>query len=428
MLVSSLVFVLGALAGLAPPADPIEVRIPYGETREIDVADLVEALAKATKVNVARPGGSLTVPVVGVGGNLSRKALGDLLGPEASLTIRDNALVVTVPRDQLDPAKRAEWEQRLRRLADHVEIERLRRSHYGLHARKSYEPDNPARPTICLVHGLNSSSEGFVHLIPPLEAAGFGIVVYDYPYNRNLEESSQQFLRDWSDFRRISGDKRRWAIVAHSMGALLARSYVEDPEAFAGDVSSLILIAPVNHGSTLAKAQTFLQLLHGVQAVEGKKSAAALSHLGDGLGEAAEDLTPGSTFLKALNRRPRREGVAYHILAGDVGIVTQDVRRKLETQIASMRRGAGLLGGLTRLAAADLETRLDEVSNGTGDGCVSVASTRLEGVADHVTIHANHAELIRAPLLFHDPGPVVCMPFLLRWLAEKPAPPRNTPR
>ena len=44
--------------------------------------------------------------------------------------------------------------------------------------------------------------------------------------------------------------------------------------------------------------------------------------------------------------------------------------------------------------------------------------TRLEGVADHVTIHANHAELIRAPLLFADPGPVACMPDVLRWLEE----------
>ena len=32
--------------------------------------------------------------------------------------------------------------------------------------------------------------------------------------------------------------------------------------------------------------------------------------------------------------------------------------------------------------------------------------------------HANHLELIRAPLLFPDPGPVASMPELLRWLAE----------
>jgi pimeloyl-ACP methyl ester carboxylesterase len=407
---------------LATPAAAIEVRIPHGESRQIDVADLVVELARATKTDVARPRGALTVPVVGVGGNLSRKALGDLLGPDARVTIRDNALVVTLSPEQLEPARRTEWETRLKRLAEHVERESQRRLRSGMHARESYEPNNPARPTICLVHGMNSSSEGFVHTIPPLEAAGFGVVVYDYPYNRDLGESSRQFIRDWLEFHRASGERRRWAIVAHSMGALLARAYVEDPQAYAGDVSSLILIAPVNHGSTLAKAQTFLQLLHGVQAVESKKSAAALSHLGDGLGEAAADITPGSAFLKTLNRRPRREGVDYHILAGDVGIVTRDVRQKVESQIASMRRSAGLLGGLTRLAAADMEARLDEVSNGTGDGCVSIASTRLEGVDDHITIHANHAELIRAPLLFRDPGPVACMPYVLRWLESKPKP------
>jgi hypothetical protein len=51
-----------------------------------------------------------------------------------------------------------------------------------------------------------------------------------------------------------------------------------------------------------------------------------------------------------------------------------------------------------------------------------VARTKLAGVDDHVVMHANHAELIRAPLLYPDPGPVACMPYLLRWL---PAPQRR---
>ena len=75
-----------------------------------------------------------------------------------------------------------------------------------------------------------------------------------------------------------------------------------------------------------------------------------------------------------------------------------------------MTRNAGIFGRLTQVATADLPDMLDELTDGTGDGCVAVERTRLEGVADHVTIHANHAELIRAPLLFPDPGPVACMP------------------
>jgi hypothetical protein len=71
---------------------------------------------------------------------------------------------------------------------------------------------------------------------------------------------------------------------------------------------------------------------------------------------------------------------------------------------------------MTQMATAEMPALLDELTDGTGDGCVAVERTRLEGVADHVTIHANHAELIRAPLLFPDPGPVACMPELLRCL------------
>jgi hypothetical protein len=59
---------------------------------------------------------------------------------------------------------------------------------------------------------------------------------------------------------------------------------------------------------------------------------------------------------------------------------------------------------------------LDELTDGKGDGCIAVERTRLEGVADHMTIHANHVELVRGPLLYPEPGPVVCMPVVLRWL------------
>jgi pimeloyl-ACP methyl ester carboxylesterase len=255
-------------------------------------------------------------------------------------------------------------------------------------------------------------------MIPPLEAAGFGIVVYDYPYNRSLNETVVAFRRDWKAFRRGAGETLPWAVVAHSMGALVARAYVEDPESFGRDVSHLILIAPVNQGSNLAKAQTLLQLLKGVRAANGDAPAGGLAHLADGLGEAAEDMSPGSAFLKALNARPRAPGVSYHILAGDVGVLSPAARRQIEDQVQAVRRDRGILGGLTRAATGDLPARLDELTTGSGDGCVSVANTRLQGVTDHVTIHANHAELIRAPLLFADPGPVACMPFLLRWLGK----------
>jgi pimeloyl-ACP methyl ester carboxylesterase len=306
--------------------------------------------------------------------------------------------------------------KRLRDLADRATEASRRREFYGMKARPSYRPNDPTRPTICLVHGLNSSSGGFVHMIPWLEEAGYGIVVYDYPFNRRLDESCTAFARDWAEFHRQVQDKLPWAIVAHSMGALLARSLVEDDATWGHDVSSMILIAPVNLGSHLARVQTVVQLLNGLQAINDKNTSKAMMHLSDGLGEAARDLLPGSPFLKTLNQRQRRQGLPYHILAGEGGFLTRDVRAQIESQVELVGRNSGVFGRLTQAATADLPELLDELTDGTGDGCVSVERTRLPGVTDHRTIHANHAELIRAPLLFADPGPVACMPDVLRWL------------
>ena len=403
-------------------SDAVRVEVPVNGSGQIDLSTFLDRLAKATGLDVPPPPSGVTLPVVGLAGNLSRKMLSDSLGPEVRIVVEARALVATVDPALLAPARRDDWARRLRDLAARAENEARRRLHYGMHALKSYRPNDPSRPTVCLVHGVNSSSGGFVHMVKPLEDAGYGLVVYDYPFNRSLEESCREFARDWAAFRSRNGEKRPWSIVAHSMGGLVARDYVEGPS-YAGDVRDLILVAPVNQGSYLARTQTLLQLLNGLQAVGDRRGSDALAHLGDGLGEAADDMVPGSTFLKALNARPRRAGVGYHILAGDVGLITAPARRQIETQAAVARRQGGLLAGLTKLAGGSAEVlsdRLDEVAEGTGDGCVSVTRTKLGGVSDHVVIHANHAELIRAPLLFADPGPVACMPYLLKWL-EPPA-------
>jgi hypothetical protein len=174
----------------------------------------------------------------------------------------------------------------------------------------------------------------------------------------------------------------------------------------------------VNQGSQLAKVQTVMQFMNGLKAINGKNTTRAMMNLSDGLGQAAEDMLPGSPFLTGINRRPRRRGLSYHIIAGDRGFLTRDGRAQIEGRLDLVTRNSGIFGRLTQAATADLPDLLDELTDGTGDGCVRVERTRLEGVADHVTIHANHAELIRAPLLFADPGPVACMPDVLRWLKE----------
>jgi pimeloyl-ACP methyl ester carboxylesterase len=421
----SLLIALGTALGTPESRDLQVVRIPITAAREIDLSAVVSGLAAATGQAVAPPAGPVVLPISGPGGVLTRRLLTESLGPGATLLLQGEELVISLERGLLVPDRLPEWQRRLDDLASRAEREARRRMRYGMTARRSYRPNDPGRPTVCLVHGLNSSSRGFVHMVGPLEEAGYGVVVFDYPFNHPLEESCARFRRDWQEFRRARGETRPWAIVAHSMGTLVARSLVEDPAVPAAEVSTLILIAPVNQGSSLARAQALRQWLEGLQVVRGKSTADPLAYLGDGLGEASVDLLPGSAFLTALNARPRRAGVAYHILAGNAGFLPLDARRRIEGQLVALRQQGGFLAGLGKLVSRDLLAQLDELCDGTGDGCVSVERSRLDGVADHVTIHANHAELIRAPLLYPDPGPVVSMPYILRWLkvAESPAAP-----
>lgn len=417
---ASLVVFLGAWCGLAQARDAVTVRVPVSQACEIDISEVIVRLAEGAGVAIPRPAENLRLPATGLAGTLTRELLCKTLGADATVTLTPRELAVTLPGSIREPEQRAGLARGLNDLARKVQDEAVRRSlRYGMHARSSYRPQDPARPTVCLVHGLNSSAEVFVHMVGPLEQAGFGLVIYEFPFNRDLDETSQAFCRDWAEFRRRQGDTRPWTIVAHSLGALLARTYVEADPRYAGDVDRLVLIAPPNQGSSLAKAQTLLQLMQGVQAVHGAQGQ-ALAHLSDGLGAAADDMLPGSAYLKALNSHGRRAGIAYHILAGDGGPVSPLARQQIALQVETLAHSKGLLGGLTRLAADDLRSRLDELTEGRGDGCVAVASTKLDGVTDHHVIRANHLELIRAPLLYPEPGPVASMPYILRWLAARP--------
>jgi pimeloyl-ACP methyl ester carboxylesterase len=394
------------------------IEVPIGKAGEVQVSEIIARLARAsgTTVEQQQPASDFTLSTQGLARSMTRTLLAESLGPEVAIAFRPGAMVLSVDRGILAPERRAEWLGRLRELAERAGEASRHRQVYGMRALDSFRPDDPSRPTVCLVHGLNSSSGGFVHMIPWLEEAGYGIVVYDYPFNRAIQQSCMAFARDWAAFRRQVQVQCPWLIVAHSMGALLARSMVEDDATWARDVSSLVLIAPVNQGSNLAKVQTVLQLINGLKALGGKDTTRAMLSLSDGLGQAADDMLPGSVFLKNLNRRPVRQGVPYHILAGDRGFLTREARAQLDGRIEFVTRNAGIFGRMTQMATADMPLLLDELTDGTGDGCVAVERTRLAGVTDHVTIHANHAELIRAPLLYPDPGPVACMPEVLRWL------------
>ena len=178
----------------------------------------------------------------------------------------------------------------------------------------------------------------------------------------------------------------------------------------------MILIAPVNQGAHVARIQPLYQTVSSLFAINSKRTSQALAQLSDGIGQAAEDLLPGSAFLRRLNGGTRPPDVPYHILAGDVGILSRDIRQQAQAQLEVASRDSGVLEhvfprGQPRalLPARRADRRLRRRLRGRR---ADPAARR----PDHVTIRANHAELIRAPMFYPDEGPVPCLPYVLRWL------------
>lgn len=394
------------------------VEVPIDDQGRVAVSKIVTTLADATGVPINAPGADLALPVRGLSGSLGRSLLENSLGKDVGVAFEKDAVVFHVPDGLGQGASAESWRGRLEELRSKTEAAASGRTRHLLQARPSYRPNDPSRPTVCLVHGLNSSSGGFVHMIPLLEAAGYGVVTFDYPFNQRLDESCEQFRGDWAAFRDRVGERRSWSVVAHSMGCLVARAYIEGPGINAGDVDSLIMIAPVNGGANIARLQPVLRMVKRFTAVRGRRTTQALTELADVSEGAAEDMLPGSPFLTRLNARPHNEAVPYHIIAGNIGLLTSDGRKQIEERIGLMGRNAGPIGFLSQLANNEILPLLDELSDGTGDGAVTVEATRLPGVPEPILVAANHAELIRAPSLFSEPGPVVTMPWILRWLKE----------
>ena len=403
-----------------PATAPVTLRVPLSDAGEVSVSALVQALARAAELPVAKPETEMEHPLNGLATGLVLGALEKAFGPGIDLRSEGESIVISVNPDLLKPQARPALQGRLQSMVMRVEEEAERhQERYGMRPLRSYRPNDPSRPTVVLLHGLNSSSGCYQHMAPALEKAGYGLIVYDFPDNQDLDLTAPGFARDWKAFRDKVGDQQPWALVCHSMGSLVARWYVEG-EQYLGDVTDLILIGPPNQGAALAHAQTLIQFIRGLD-IMGEAESGGLSTLGEGGSEAAQDLIPRSSFLRKLNSRARRNGVKYRILAGNRGWISEETRKEIESQIASATKAAGVFGRLLRLANPDLDSQLGSLSDGTGDGVVAVASTELEGVDPPVVIPANHVELIRGPSLFPFGGPVACMPKVLEWL-PKPAP------
>ncbi len=227
------------------------------------------------------------------------------------------------------------------------------------------------------------------------------MAVFGYPNDGSIAESGAVLKNMLAELHEKS-PATKVSIVAHSMGGLVARCALEPVAPLAKCespcVDQLIMICPPNHGSVLAQYADALEFSDAVSKLHaGTPSLQKLveSLVNDGLGEACEELVPHSAFLRELNSRPRAPGVRYCIVAGTGGPISPLVRLASSVAIRETKdrtRINTLPNASDLLARADELLLSDEFAQGMGDGAVSVASSRLEGVTEFQLAPVQHGE------------------------------------
>jgi pimeloyl-ACP methyl ester carboxylesterase len=222
------------------------------------------------------------------------------------------------------------------------------------------------RDRVVLVHGLDDPGIIWDDLAPVLKQKGFGVFIMSYPNDQAIDASSRFFFSHMKKLAQVSPGPV--AIVAHSMGGLVARDMLTRPDldyfhkAAAGyvpEIRRLILVGTPNRGTHMARFRILTEIKDQIYHLF-VPDTHWLHCLLDGAGAAGVDLLPGSCFLTRLNQRPLPEALQIHVIAG------------------MMFPGSD---------ASPLKNRL-------GDGLVSVNAARLENVP-LIRVSGNHFTMIR---------------------------------
>lgn len=253
---------------------------------------------------------------------------------------------------------------------------------------------NPEQQVIVLIHGLDDPGKVWMNLAPTLAVNGYQVWIMTYPNDQPVDESAQMFFTELNTLR--EGGIEKVSIVAHSMGGLVSRQMLSDPVIDYAErvetrevpaVDLLVMVGTPNHGSEVARLREFGefrdQLARFAQG-EGQWLGAIL----DGAGEAEIDLLPKSRFLQVLNSRHHPAGVEMMVVAGIASPWSGD---DIESWAYSLKDRFPQSAGPV---IDDLESMLLSMTHGLGDGLVTLASARLEGVP-LVTVSGNHLSMIR---------------------------------
>jgi hypothetical protein len=191
---------------------------------------------------------------------------------------------------------------------------------------------------VVLLHGLTRTGQSMKTLEFALKKASYKVVNARYPSTQKPIEQLASYV---GKAAQKCGGADKINFVTHSMGGIVLRAWLRDDRP--ANLGRVVMMAPPNQGSEV------------VDAFDGRGIFGVM-------GPAAKELGTGPDSL------PRKLGPANFSL----GIIAGD---KSSNQ----------------MFASELK--------GPNDGTVTVASTKLQGMKDHITLHVGHTFMMNNPLV-----------------------------